>query len=214
MNLPEKDQKQDAETLEQLLDVVAENRNRRCAEVSESTRLHAQEILQQAHTRVRARLRRHVSMLREKYRVSISAAQARKETLIRQQRQKADKVCLDAAWPVLHQALLALWRDPRSRQTWIEAAIDSAVSTLLEADWRLEYPADFTDQDAERLQQTVGDRLEKTAELAASGDIEAGIRIISHGTVVDATLDGLLQQKHTIEATLISRIKQNGFNHE
>ena len=214
MNLPEKDQKQDAETLEQLLDVVNENRNRRCAEVSESTRLNAREILQQAHTRVRARLRRHVSMLREKYRVSISAAQARKETLIRQQQQKADKACLDKAWPVLREALLALWRDPESRQTWIEAAIDSAASNLLEADWRLEYPLDFTAQDAELMQQTLGDRLEKTAELTASGEIEAGIRIISHGTVVDATIDGLLQQKQRIEATLISGIKQNGFSHE
>lgn len=214
MNLPENDRKQDTETLEQLLGVVVENRDRRCTEVSKSTRLHAKEILKQAHTRVRARLRRHVSMLREKYRVSISAAQARKETLIRQQQQKADKACLDVAWPVLREALLALWMDPESRHSWMDAAIDSAASTLLGADWRVEYPADFTDQEFRLLQQMFMDRLEKAPGLAASDDIEAGIRIISHGTVLDATLEGLLQQKRTIEASLISRIKKDGFSHD
>ena len=214
MNLPENDHTQDAETLEQLLAVVSENRDRRCSEVSETTRLHEQEILKQAHTRVRARLRRHVSMLREKYRVGISSAQARKETLVRQQRQKADKACLDAAWPVLQEALLALWRDPESRHTWIDAVIYSASSTLLERDWRVEHPVDFTDQDARLLQQMFTDRLEKAPGLAPCGDIEAGIRIVSHGTVLDATLEGLLQQKQAIKASLISRIKQDGFSHD
>ena len=213
MNLPKNDYKQDTETLEQLLAVVAENRDRRCAEVGESTGLHAREILKQAHARVRARLRRHISMLREKYRVSISAAHARKETLIRQQQQKADKACLDAAWPALREAMLALWKDPESRLKWIDAAIDSASSTLLEADWRVEYPVDFTEQEAGLLQQMFTDRLQKTPGLTASRDIEAGIRLVSHGTVVDATLEGLLQQKQTIESFLISRIKQDGFSH-
>ena len=214
MNLPETNDKQDTETLEQLLGVVSENRDRRCVEVSESTRLHAKDILKQAHIRVRARLRRHVSMLREKYRVGISAAKARKETLIRQQQQKADKACLDAAWPILREALRELWKDPESRNSWIDAAIDSASSTLLEYNWRVEYPVDFTDQESKLLKQMFTDRLEKAPGLAASDDIEAGIRIISHGTVLDATLEGLLQQKQTIEASLISRIKQDGFSHD
>jgi len=213
MNLPKNDYKQDTETLEQLLAVVADNRDRRCAEVGESTGLHAREILKQAHARVRARLRRHISMLREKYRVSISAAQARKETLIRQQQQKADKACLDAAWPALREAMLALWKDPETRLKWIDAAIDSASSTLLEADWRVEYPGDFSDQDSRLLERMFSDRLKKVPVLAASDDIAAGIRIISRGTVLDATLEGLLQQKQTIESFLISRIKQDGFSH-
>ena len=214
MNLPENDRRQDMETLQQLLDVVAENRDRRCADLSEDACLHAKEILKQAHTRVRARLRRHISILREKYRAGISAALARKETLIRQQQQRVDTACLDAAWPILLEALLALWKDPESRLAWINAAIDSASSTLLEPDWRVEYPVDFSDQDSRLLQRMFIERLEKVPVLGASDDIEAGIRIISHGTVLDATLDGLLQQKQTIEASLIWLIKHDGLSHD
>ena len=53
----------------------------------------------------------------------------------------------------------------------------------------------------------------KQAELQACQDIEAGVRIVAQGTVIDATLDGLLKQNTTIEAMLIARIKQAGNHH-
>ena len=45
-------------------------------------------------------------------------------------------------------------------------------------------------------------------ELAACDDIEAGVRIRLDGTVIDATLAGLMKQKHAIEARMIARIKR------
>ena len=44
--------------------------------------------------------------------------------------------------------------------------------------------------------------------MTASDQVEAGIRISAHGTVLDATIDGLLHRRETIEAQLISRLKQ------
>ena len=59
-------------------------------------------------------------------------------------------------------------------------------------------------------------RITEGSDPALSGcdDIEAGIRIIIDGTVVDATLTGLLNQKTSIEARLIARIKQGAMGHE
>ncbi len=207
MNSPDTNHKQNSETLEHLLSVVIENREKRCNEVRDNAHNQANEILKQAHTRVRARLHRHITTLREKYQVRVLAAHAHNQTLIRQQQQKADIAFLDAAWPVLREALLALWKDPASRRAWIDAAITSASSTLLEHDWRIEHPRDFTDEEPKRLQQLLTGMQGKIPTLAASDDIEAGIRIIAHGTVLDATLKGLLQQRTVIEAALIARIK-------
>ena len=102
-------------TLEYLLGVVVENREQRCAEVRESARIRASESIKQAHTSVRIRVHHHIVMLREKYRERVSAAYARNQTLIRQHRQVADKECLEAAWPILIDALKALWNNPVSR---------------------------------------------------------------------------------------------------
>ena len=208
MNSPNTEDKQTTQTLEHLLGVVLENREQRCTDVSESTHAQAQEILKQAHTRVRARLHRHILILREKYRTSISAALARNHTLIRQQQQKADSAFLEKAWPILREALLTLWKAPESRMLWIDAAISNASSVLLEHDWRVEYPRDFTDEERKLLKHILRDKHGRKAKLAAGDDIEAGVRILAHGTVVDATIEGLLQQTSSIEATLIARIKQ------
>jgi len=199
-----------AETLEQLLAVIVENREKRCAEIGKSAHQQADSILKQAHSRVRSRLHRHISILREKYRTSLLAAQARSQTSIRQQHQKADSVFLDSAWPALHEALLSSWNEPASRRKWIEAAIANASSTLLQRDWHVEYPRDFTAEARQQLKRAFDDRREATAGFSASDDIEAGIRIITHGTVLDATLAGLLQRRTAIEATLIARLNQQG----
>lgn len=200
--------KPDTKTLEYLLGVIVENREQRCAEIHEQARLQANEILKQAHTRVRERVHHHIIMLREKYLERISAAQARNQTLIRQQHQLADKEFLETAWPLLREALRTLWSDPASRTKWIDTAIASASSTFLQQNWCIQHPLSLNDEEKKHLKYDCTDIDISTPELAVSEDIEAGIRIIAGATVFDATLEGLLQQRTTIEAILISRIKQ------
>jgi hypothetical protein len=204
----------DTKTLEYLLSVIVENREQRCAEVREQARLHNNEILKQAHTRVRERVHHHVIMLREKYQERISAAQARNQTLIRQQHQLADKEFLETAWPLLREALMALWREPASRARWIDTAIADAASIFLQQNWCIEHPLSLNDEEKKHLKYDCTDIDISTPELAVSEDIEAGIRIIAGATVFDATLEGLLQQRTAIEAILISRINQETPGHD
>lgn len=202
------------QTLEYLLGVVVENREQRCTEIRESAHIQASEMIKQAHTSVRNRMHHHILLLREKYRERVSAAYARNQTLIRQHRQLADKECLAEAWPLLREALKCLWNDPVSRQKWLDAAITSAASKFLKQHWSIEHPVNFSDEEQKRLQQDVTNIGHNTAELTACDDIAAGIRIVVEGTVFDATLNGLLQQRTTIEAMLISRIKQDASSHD
>lgn len=211
MSSPDTEQS-NTQTLEYLLGVVVENRDRRCAEVRDNAQGHVNEAIKQVHARVRGRMQRHVLALREKYRERVSAALARNQTLIRQHRQVADKECLDSAWPVLRDALQALWNDPVSRHQWIDAAITGASAKLLKRGWTIEHPAGFSDAEQKRLQDDFANTAHSKVALTACDDIEAGIRIVVEGTVIDATLKGLLQQRAAIEAMLISRIKQDMSN--
>lgn len=214
MKSSETEQQENTETLEHLLGVVVENREKRCKEAREIARVQAGEIIKQAHTRSRARMKTHINSLREKYRFRVSAAQAHNQTRLRQQHQKADRAALDEAWPLLHEAMLALWKTPDSRQQWLDAAIVSASSILLQHDWHIEHPKDLSEEEHRKLKHDIAHHKGKVIKLVERDDIGAGIRISAHGTVIDATLEGLLKHKTAIEGRLIAQIKQGASSHD
>ncbi len=121
---------------------------------------------------------------------------------------------LDIAWPLLREAILALWNNPVSRHQWLDTAVASASAGLREHVWVIEHPLNLGHEDIKRIKQMFNHAHGKRPELSACDDIEAGIRIIAKGTVIDATLEGLLQQKTVIEARMIARIKQGAASHE
>lgn len=209
MSQPENQSAYNQETLEHLLGVVNDSRDKRCTEVRDNAHDNAREIVAQAYTRARARLHRHVNTLREKYRVRVTSAVARNLSLLRRQNQKNDRAMLDVAWPQLREALLAQWHDPQARRSWLDAAVSKASSSLLSQHWHIEYPSKLDQHELERIKKDFSPGKGKKLKLIARDDIEAGIRISAHGTTVDASLDGLLHQRGLIEAELIARIKQD-----
>lgn len=212
MNHSEPGPQQQAETVEHLLAIVIENREKRCAQLRDNARQQAREIIQQAHRKSRARMHRHVVALREKHGQRVSSAVARNQTLLRKQRQKADRAIADRAWPLLGEAMQALWGRAETRRKWLEAAITNTAARLLHSGLRVEHPADMNENELIWMKQHI-ENIGKQAELRVCKEIEAGVRIVAEGTVVDATLDGLLKQKTMIEAMLIARIKRAGNDH-
>jgi hypothetical protein len=213
MSISEPDPQQQAETVEHLLGIVIENREERCAQLRENARQQASKIVQQAHTKSRARMHRHVIALREKHSQRVSSAVARNQTLLRQQHQKADRAIADRAWPLLREAMQALWGRADTRRKWLDAVITNTAARLLHSDLRIEHPAALSEHELGWIKQQI-DNEGKRAKLQVCEDIEAGVRIVAEGTVIDATLDGLLKQKTTIEAMLIARIKRAGGHHD
>jgi hypothetical protein len=197
-----------AQTLEHLLSIVSKNREQRCAKVRDSAFKQAKIIIKQSHSRVRKRMHHHVLTLRDKNNQRISAAQAHNQTLIQQQQQQTDQEMLDNAWPVLYETLKKLWDKPAFRSRWISTAIDEASNTFIQPNWCIEHPATLNEDDQKHLQQSVAALNQITLELDTAEDIKAGIRIIVDGTVFDATIDGLLQQKTMIESMLMAALKQ------
>jgi hypothetical protein len=214
MSFSDSDRQTDTETLEHLLSVVVESREKRCQQVRDDARQQARAIVRLAYSKGRVRMHHHIDALREKYRVRVTAAIARNQTLLRRQHQKEDRATLDVAWPLLREAMLALWDDPVSRHKWLDAAIASASAGLREHGWRIEHPPGLSAGDIKRINLALGHEKGRRHELSACDDIEAGIRIIARGTVIDATLNGLLQQKTAIEARMIARIRQGAAGHE
>jgi len=214
MSSSDPDMQADTETLEHLLGIVVESREKRCQQMRDDAQQQAKEITRLAYTKGRTRMHHHIDALREKYRVRVTAATARNQTLLRRQHQKEDRATLDVAWPLLREAMLVLWKDPDSRRNWLESAIASASSSLKQQDWHIEHPQDMDEADVKWIKHTHIHGKDRGGKLIASADIDAGIRIILNGTVIDATLDGLLKQKTAIEAILIARIKQGAASHE
>ena len=214
MSSSESNMQQDKETIEHLLGVVVENREKRCQQIREKAQQQAREITRQAHARSRARMHSHVNELREKYRARIASANARNQTLLRQQHQKEDRAMLDVAWPQLREAMMLLWNDHESRRDWLQAAVASASSRLRDHGWHIEHPRDLNEEDEKLITHMLPHGKTKHPKLEVADDIEAGVRIIVKGTVIDATLDGLLKQKNAIEALMLARIKRETANHD
>ena len=208
MKPPNTAPQQTAETVQELLDVVTSNRDRRCGQLLEDAHARGRAIVGRAYARSRARMHRHISALREKYRVRVTATIARNETLLRQQHQQTDRAALAAAWPRLHDALLALWQHPASRRRWIDAAITGAASQLRDGSWRIEHPGDLDQQELRSLLRTPDDNTHEQAVLSAADDIDGGLRVRVGGTVFDASIEGLLRQKTAIESSLIAGIRR------
>jgi hypothetical protein len=208
MSSSDSDIQASAETLEHLLGVVVENREKRCQQVRDDAFRQANEIVKQAHARSLGRMHRHIVALREKYRVKIASATARNQTLLRQQHQKEDRAILDIAWPKLRETIVALWRQPDSRVKWLDAAIETASNRLRDHHWHIEHPPDLSEEDKKRIMLASGFDKSGRHRFKVDKTIEAGIRFRTKGTVVDVTLDGLLKQKNIIEAQMIARIKQ------
>jgi F0F1-type ATP synthase delta subunit len=211
MSASENDIQQDAETVEHLLAIVVENREKRCAQVRDRAREEANAIIRQAHERSRAHMHKHITALREKYRLRLSSAIARNQTRLRQQHQKVDRTILDIAWPLLRAALIALWEDPPARGQWLQAAMASAAERLRQTAARVEHPSGLSQDEIAELKQQYADSFGSVPIFQARDDIEAGLRIRADGTVIDATLEGLLQQRASIEAMIIARVKRGVF---
>lgn len=207
MSTPGGLQSEERDTIDHLLEVIESNRKKRCDEQYEKARAQASEIVGKAYARGRIRLGRHVSELRQKYRVQTSFAHARNQTLMRQQHQHADRSILDIAWPMLHEAMQDLWDMPETRKAWLDAAVNSAVCRLPGKHWLVEHPPDMEKGERTALKQ--GARIPAATRIRFSvrQDIEAGVRILVDDTVVDATLSGLLHDRQSIEGRLITMIR-------
>ena len=193
--------------VERLLDVVQTYHKEYCEGIKAKAEQDARVIIKQAHRDARKRMHNVVVDNREKMQQEIGAAKAKQLTAEKQKQYRRDQRILDVALDKLQEILLSRWKVTQQRQAWINSALAIASRVLLADVWQVEHPAQWSVAEQKQLLAGITKHTGQPPTLSANEDIQAGIRIISCGTVVDATLLGLLVDRPRIEADFLSQYR-------
>lgn len=195
-----------AEARTALLQLVAEHQRSRCAELRAAAEVQAAGIVREAWRGARTRLHENVHTLKQERRRALALASAELETARRQHRQRCDRVLLEAAWAPLRDALRARWQEPAARRAWVEDVARRALARLPRGRWRIAHPPDWPAAERGALFEQLARTLGVPPEASVEAGIAAGLRIACDTAQFDATLDGLLADRGTVEALLLAEV--------
>jgi hypothetical protein len=193
-----------ADRVQQLLAVVEQARDKRCAELMERAQTEARQVLKHARQKARVRLHHEVLQLREQFRRHLVLDQAGKDARLRQARQRADRELLEQSWQPLRDALIDRWQVSAGRRAWVDAVIDQALARLVGKDWQIEHPSDWPEQERQVVKQRLRGLFGAEPVWVAEPSLPAGIRVRAEDTLVDGSCDGLLRDRNDIEARLLA----------
>ena len=193
--------------VERLLDVVQAYNKKYCDGAIAKAEQDARMIIKQAHHDARMRMHQIVVDSREKMQLEIGAAKAKRLTADKQIQYRRDQRLLDVALDKLQELLASHWNDAKQRRVWVDNALTVASRVLLADIWQIEHPAQWPVAEQKQLVEVITKHTGQSPTLSADQDIQAGIRIISQGSVVDATLSGLLVDRPRIEAEFLAQYR-------
>ena len=186
-----------------LLDLIEADRARQCGQILGQAKCNADALRAQAHAEARTRLRNAFEAQRQRCRQQLAAAQAQLATRRRLHEQQRTATLLRLAWQQLPGELLALWREPNSRAAWVTQVLEFARARLPAGRWDIVHAPDWP---AEQ-QRALLAGLAVAPVLRADARINAGLKVMANGNVLDATLDGLLADRAEFEARLLRRLE-------
>ena len=194
------------ETLDALLEAVARDRDARCKALADEARARSNALLADARAHARRAVAEAVASERRRDREADRLLHARIDTHHRLQQQRTQKRQLERAWAQMRNALLARWRDPEGRRTWIEAALKRAGLVLQADHWTIAHPTDWPRDERSRIHDWLHDRAGVNVTFEAEEAIPAGLCVRRDQACFDATVDGLLAARHRIEAELLAEL--------
>lgn len=196
MNLEEREQG--------LLRLVAQYRDSECRALLDTARAEARALITRTYQGERARLHQRVVSERADARARIHAARAERDTRERAGGERANAALIAAAWPRLHETLLARWHDPEARRAWVEAVIEQGLRVLPPGTWTLRHAPDGPILDWQTLVKGLAERLGAEPRVFADQSLTAGLRIACGQALLDGSLEGLLRDRARIEARLLA----------
>lgn len=186
-----------------LLDVVESYRRRRHDELVVPAQEQARALLRAARSDARQRVRKAVAEARSRVASEVAAAQAALETERRLAAQRRALQELALAWRALRPALLARWAGAATRNRWVERLVQNARMTLPADNWNIEHAPDWPEREREQTRQALREQGVTRVDCAADTSIAAGLRIRCGRNLLDATIDGLLEDWGALEARLL-----------
>lgn len=186
-----------------LLELVEAYRRDGCEKALAQARAEARQILREAHRGARQKLRDVIGAERERAADEVKAARAQLQTRTRLFRQKQRAELIAQGWPQLRAELARRWRNRETQGLWVEALMERAKALLPRGPWRIVHAPGWPEHEKLRLAQVIeahsGTRPDFTADEAMAG----GLRIIAGDNVLDATLEGLLEDRAQVAARLL-----------
>lgn len=193
---------------EALVDVLREQRERRCREIVADAERRANQLAQDSRRSARERMREAVDEERRRRQRALIEARRRVETAGRRRIQARYDELLGQAWPRLVRELQRRWSEPRERAAWCELVVDEAATLLGTTGWIIDHPGGangWLAEDDERLGQMLAAREVADAEARPDTELPAGLRIRRDGARLDGSIDGLLARRSEIEGRLLAR---------
>jgi hypothetical protein len=192
-----------------LLKLVDEYREQECRRMLEAARAEARALIAQAYHKQRALLHTRVVAERGQAQARIQAARAEKATRGRRVSDRANMDLLVAAWPLLRARLASTWSNPRGRRAWTGRFLSDAMDLLPKGRWEIRHAGQWAESERQELLPALEQHLGQSPRFETDGRIEAGLIIACEGAVLDASLDGLLQDRPRLEARLLALLEEH-----
>lgn len=187
-----------------LLAVVAEDREARCQALAARAESAANAMLRTVRAELAGELRAHRADVLARGHAERAAADARWQAALRTRTHRLDAAALAAAWAHLGPALQERWRDEATRHRWLDRAIAHAIARLPASGWEIRVAPPWSAADAQRLRAHLANLSIDDVRCVCDDSLDAGVEIRAGDARVDATTDGLLADRPTIEGRLLA----------
>jgi len=188
-----------------LLELVESDRARKVRSILDDAKHRAAALRAQAQADAYARMRQAFAEQRQRRRERIAAGQARLATQRRLHEQQRTAALLQLAWQQLPGELRQLWREPGTRSAWVATVFAAARQRLRPGAWRIVHAADWPADEQQALARDV--QASVTLAFEADARVDAGLKVVADGNVVDGTQAGLLSDRSDFEARLLRALE-------
>jgi hypothetical protein len=195
------------EQVRSLLQVIEVYQMRRCEELLREAEHQAADIVKQAYLEGRQRLHQAIIEERQRGRAAVAALEAQLQTRHRQRRQQVEAVLLQRGLERLRAELVRRWRDPSTRQLWVDGLLHQGLKALPHRDWCITHPQDWPREEQDEAAALLRTRIGGALEFRPGSGLQAGLKICSGGTCLDGTLPSLLTDRRAVEGQLLALLR-------
>lgn len=192
---------------EALIELIAETRNARSAEILAQAQDQARERIRAAFKEARQRVTRAIEAERTRAYSLLAVNAARLETHNRQRYQDAVQHMLSRARHRLDAALCTRWEQPASRRLWLKNLLEQALQKLPAAAWIIDHPVGWDSTEISHWNDKIQQRTGTAPTLRPDANMPAGLRIQAGGAGLDGSLNGLLADERRVQAKLLAQLE-------
>jgi hypothetical protein len=197
--------------VQRLRDALRRQQEARCREIVANAERQSKQALRDTQQKLFERRRQALRVERQHRAHELLTAKSRIETQERRRAFARHEKVLQMAWPQLLATLEKRWADAEQRHAWCAMVVSEASGALMGTDWVVEHAGDLAKQDRDAITRHLQCA---SAIFVACDDITSGLRIRAGTACVDGTAEGLLGDRHDVEALLLAAWEQqDGSDH-